>query len=237
MSLRGDSRIYDHRHGQLGRQPGHRPGGHGAGHRARIGLQWAHGLGNPTSVAGTAALIKRKDRQRRAGDQLIALSSYVITWTVTVLAGEAARTVLSGQLADVYLANATRTSHPSSSTHYYLVMNLSRRGILKAGLAAGAVASTSARGPGDRVFQPRSSPYLRPAAGGLPSRVFGTYWPSWDGPALRSLPSAYNTVWLFAAVPVGGPPGTTGAVYWSQSRENTTQFNTDLAAPLSVKLV
>ena len=68
-----------------------------------------------------------------------------------------------------------------------------------------------------------------PATGGLPSRVFGTYWPCWDGPALSSLPSAYNTVWLFAAVPVGGPPGTTGAVYWSQSRENATQFNADLA--------
>ena len=54
-----------------------------------------------------------------------------------------------------------------------------------------------------RVFQPGSLPYLQSAAGGLPSRVFGTYWPSWDGPALSSLPSAYNTVWLFAAVPVG----------------------------------
>ena len=109
-------------------------------------------------------------------------------------------------------------------------MDVSRRGVLKAGLAAGAVANTGEWGPGDRVFQPGSLPYLQPGAGGLPSRVFGTYWPSWDGPALSSLPSAYNTVWLFAAVPVGGPPGATGAVYWSQSRESTTQFNADLAA-------
>jgi hypothetical protein len=70
----------------------------------------------------------------------------------------------------------------------------------------------------------------QPAASGLPSRVFGTYWPSWNGPALSSLPAAYNTVWLFAAVPVGGPPGTTGAVHWSQRRMSAARFNIDLAA-------
>lgn len=72
--------------------------------------------------------------------------------------------------------------------------------------------------------------FRRPADGGLPPRVFGTYWPCWNGPALGSLPPAYNTVWLFAAVPVGGPPGSTGAVHWSQSRMSPAQFKSDLAA-------
>ena len=119
-----------------------------------------------------------------------------------------------------------------------MVVDVSRSGVLNAGLATGAGADTEAWDPGDRVFQSGSLPYLQPAAGGLPSRVFGTYWPSWDGPALRSLPSAYNTVWLFAAVPVGGPPGTTGAVYWSQSRENAAwvsvhEIERELSAYLS----
>src|SRR5260370_40206427 len=62
-----------------------------------------------------------------------------------------------------------------------------------------------------------------------PSRVLGCSRPVWSGPPLSAIPSGYNTIWLFAAVPVGGPPGTTGAVTWSQNRESATQLNTDLA--------
>src|SRR5260370_13539369 len=68
-----------------------------------------------------------------------------------------------------------------------------------------------------------------PALPALPSRVLGCYWPVWNGLALSAIPSGYNTIWLFAAVSEGGPPGTTGAVTWSQNRESATQFNTDLA--------
>lgn len=60
-----------------------------------------------------------------------------------------------------------------------------------------------------------------PAMPALLSRVLGCYWPVWNGPALSAIPSGYNTIWLFAAVPVGGPSGTTGVVYWSQNREAT----------------
>ena len=68
-----------------------------------------------------------------------------------------------------------------------------------------------------------------PTMPALPSRVLGCHWPAWNGPVLSAIPSGYNTIWLFAAVPAGGPPGTTGAVTWSQHRESATQFNTDLA--------
>jgi len=63
-----------------------------------------------------------------------------------------------------------------------------------------------------------------------PDRVLGCYWPYWNGPALSSLPALYNTIYLFSARPVGGAPGSTGAVIWSQERENTAKFNSDLAA-------
>ncbi len=64
----------------------------------------------------------------------------------------------------------------------------------------------------------------------LPAHVLGCYWTYWNGQALTTLPQAYNTVYLFSALPAGGPPGSTGAVTWSQSREPASKFNTDLAA-------
>lgn len=64
----------------------------------------------------------------------------------------------------------------------------------------------------------------------LPARSLGVYWPCWSGPVLSSIPTAYNTIYLFAATPVGGQPGSTGAVEWSQSVENVTQFKADVAA-------
>ena len=53
--------------------------------------------------------------------------------------------------------------------------------------------------------------------GGLPAKVAGGYYPDWKPSPLRirDLPANYNLVYLFAARPVGGSPGTTGAVTWS----------------------
>jgi len=64
---------------------------------------------------------------------------------------------------------------------------------------------------------------------GLPERVLGCYWTYWNGPALASLPPAYNTVYLFSALPAGGAPGTTGGVTWSQDREPAARFRASLA--------
>ncbi|PPB49734.1 hypothetical protein C4K88_08685 [Arthrobacter pityocampae] len=67
----------------------------------------------------------------------------------------------------------------------------------------------------------------------LPNRVVAGYWTSWGAPIrLRDIPSHYNTVFLFSASPVGGAPGTTGAVQWTgpgNGRGAATHFTADLA--------
>jgi chitinase len=73
-----------------------------------------------------------------------------------------------------------------------------------------------------------------PPTGGLPARVAAGYYPNWTPSPirLRDIPAAYNVVYLFAATPVGGPPGTTGAVEWSapgNGRGAATNLVADLA--------
>ncbi|WP_208455089.1 AbfB domain-containing protein [Burkholderia gladioli] len=53
-------------------------------------------------------------------------------------------------------------------------------------------------------------------AAGLPAHIVGTYWAGWADPQPRivDVDSRYNLIYLFAATPVGGQPGTTGAVQW-----------------------
>ncbi|AUX26321.1 uncharacterized protein SOCEGT47_068820 [Sorangium cellulosum] len=53
--------------------------------------------------------------------------------------------------------------------------------------------------------------------GGLPEKVVAGYYPNWTlSPVrIRDVNSNYNVIYLFAAKPVGGPPGTTGAVTWT----------------------
>jgi chitinase len=64
--------------------------------------------------------------------------------------------------------------------------------------------------------------------------VVGGYWPYWT-PApirIRDIPAAYNLIYLFHAMPVGGAPGTTGAVYWStpgDGRGAATNLVADIA--------
>lgn len=67
----------------------------------------------------------------------------------------------------------------------------------------------------------------------LPSRVVAGYWTYWGSPIrLKDIPAGYNTVFLFHATPVGGAPGTTGAVQWNtpgNGRGAATNFTADLA--------
>lgn len=57
---------------------------------------------------------------------------------------------------------------------------------------------------------------LSPLKVGTPPKVVGGYYPQWsrNPVSLRKIPLNYNVVYLFAALPVGGAPGTTGAVTW-----------------------
>src|SRR5690606_33891739 len=67
-------------------------------------------------------------------------------------------------------------------------------------------------------------------AQGLPDRVVAGYWTYWGGPALRDVPTDFNTVYLFSARPVGGQPGSTGAVFFQQGVQSNASFVEDIAA-------
>ncbi|RTE10839.1 RICIN domain-containing protein [Paenibacillus whitsoniae] len=53
--------------------------------------------------------------------------------------------------------------------------------------------------------------------GGLQSKVLGGYWTYWPQSPIRirDIDPNYNLIYLFSATPVGGAPGTTGAVTWN----------------------
>ena len=48
-------------------------------------------------------------------------------------------------------------------------------------------------------------------------KIVAAYYPNWPAAPLRirDVPARYNLIYLFAATPVGGAPGTTGAVTWA----------------------
>ncbi|SHM78456.1 Chitinase [Duganella sacchari] len=68
---------------------------------------------------------------------------------------------------------------------------------------------------------------------GLPARILAGYYPGWyEAPVrLRDIEPHYGLVYLFAARPVGGAPGSTGAVYWTSpgdGRGAAAHFKDDL---------
>lgn len=83
--------------------------------------------------------------------------------------------------------------------------------------------------PYDKPIPTLRSQVLAP----LPGRVVAGYWTYWGSPIrLKDIPAGYNTVFLFHATPVGGAPGTTGAVQWNNpgnGRGAATNFTADLA--------
>lgn len=65
----------------------------------------------------------------------------------------------------------------------------------------------------------------------LPTNPLGAYWPYW-APVSRlvDLPTTYNVIFLFHATPVGGAPGTTGAVIHNRPAGTIgTNLNADIA--------
>ena len=71
------------------------------------------------------------------------------------------------------------------------------------------------------------------APAGLPARVLAGYYPGWHEapPRVRDIDPHYGLLYLFTARPVGGPPGTTGAVYWkapADGRGAASHFSDDL---------
>jgi hypothetical protein len=80
---------------------------------------------------------------------------------------------------------------------------------------------------------PAPAPALAAGAGHvtrLPAHVVGGYWPYWGAPKISTIPRQVNTIYLFSARPVGGQPGSTGAVYFDQANQSQASFVADLAA-------
>lgn len=106
---------------------------------------------------------------------------------------------------------------------------MNRRRLLAAtGAAAGL---TLAAGAG--VTLRTSGSAAQAIDGALPARVLAGYYPAWHAaPArLHDIDPHYNVLYLFAARPVGGSPGTTGAVYWTppgDGRGAASHFRQDL---------
>jgi hypothetical protein len=72
-----------------------------------------------------------------------------------------------------------------------------------------------------------------PTTSGLPARIVAGYYPNWTpSPVrIRDVNSNYNLIYLFAAQPVGGAPGTTGAVFFDlpgDGRGAASNFNADI---------
>jgi len=70
-----------------------------------------------------------------------------------------------------------------------------------------------------------------PAAG---KKIVAGYYPNWTPAPLRirDINARYNVIYLFAATPVGGAPGTTGAVTWTapgDGRGAATNLKADIA--------
>ena len=108
---------------------------------------------------------------------------------------------------------------------------MSRRLLLAALAATGAGLTLAA---GADLWPLRAGGRRALAAGSaLPARVLAGYYPAWHpSPArLRDIDPRYNLLYLFAARPVGGAPGTTGAVYWTppgDGRGAASHFRQDL---------
>jgi hypothetical protein len=66
------------------------------------------------------------------------------------------------------------------------------------------------------------------------AKIVGGYYPNWTpSPVrIRDVDPHYNLIYLFAATPVGGTPGTTGAIEWSPPGDGlgaATNLNADIA--------
>ena len=104
--------------------------------------------------------------------------------------------------------------HYAANNDYYKVINVTANGT-------------------DATIPTISTWYWAPTPCGA-SLVVGGYYPNWKPSAIRirDLPASYNLVYLFAAVPVGGAPGTTGAVTFAppgDGRGAATHLNADIA--------
>ena len=102
-----------------------------------------------------------------------------------------------------------------------------------AGSAQGGSAGKVASGGNAQGGSPGSAGSAGSTGTTLPAKVVAGYYPNWtESPArIKDVDSHYNVIYLFAAQPVGGAPGTTGAVNWTapgNGRGAATNLNADI---------
>jgi chitinase len=100
------------------------------------------------------------------------------------------------------------------------------------------VANAAASSTGSGGTDPTISTYIWnlttcSPAGSTSGKIIGGYWPNWTPNAIRirDVHPNYNLIYLFHAQPVGGAPGTTGAVYFNMpgnGRGAATNFYADI---------
>jgi chitinase len=71
------------------------------------------------------------------------------------------------------------------------------------------------------------------SVGDLPNKIVAGYYPNWTPSPIRikDVPAGYNVIYLFAAKPEGGSPGTTGAVTFADPQDGRgarTNFKADI---------
>ncbi len=106
-------------------------------------------------------------------------------------------------------------------------------GVAGAGAAGSGSAGTSPMADGGAT-DGRTDVGAGDTGAATTKRIVGGYYPNWTpSPArLRDVDGHYNLIYLFAATPVGGAPGTTGAVTFTlpgDGRGAATHFKEDIA--------
>ena len=143
-------------------------------------------------------------------------NSMVVTWTVGASSGTSAATAYKVGWTE----GGTGRTWVSSAPHYPLSSSpLTLTGLIVNTACNVTVTPLNSAGEGIQTTRMLSTTAAEapPPTDSLPAKVVGGYYPNWTpSPVrIRDVNDNYNLIYLFHAQPVGGPPGSTGAVYFN----------------------
>jgi chitinase len=161
-----------------------------------------------------------------------ATNSMVVAWTAATSAGSSA---ITGYRVG-WIEGGTGRTWQSTAPHYPLSSSpLTLTGLLPNTSYQVQVTPFNSYGAGVMTTRTLSTlaDTVTPPTTGTGSAVVAGYYPNWTpSPVrIRDVNPNYNLIYLFSAVPVGGSPGTTGAVYFDlpgDGRGAATNFVADL---------
>lgn len=144
-------------------------------------------------------------------------NSMVVTWTAGASSGTSAATAYKVGWAE----GGTGRTWVSSAPHYPLSSSpLTLTGLLADTAYNVTVTPINSAGEGiqtTRMLSTTTAEATPPTDSQQTKKVVGGYYPNWTpSPVrIRDVNASYNVIYLFHAQPVGGPPGSTGAVYFN----------------------